>query len=123
MKLSYIVLPLIMLVVLGGCEFVHRQSDGAIVGGIQLGVLADTANQAAIQLAGQIPVIGGSIQTLLMGLAAGGMSIGGLAKGVQRSVERRRKKADISREIAERELAVVEALLEAKDMETPTDVS
>jgi hypothetical protein len=102
---------LLGLLLLAGCA-VGRGPAGEIVIGVEAGVLVDTAEQAMIGTVGQIPVVGGLLQQILIGATAGGLTIGGTSKLLLNKLESRRKKADIARELAERELAIAKAKLE-----------
>ncbi len=106
MKLCYILFPFLLLLV--GCA-VGRGDAGEVILGVELGIMADNANQA----------LGAGINMFAPGLGtiiAGGLaSIGGgagVSKLVVNKIEKRRKSADMAREAAERALAVAETKLE-----------
>ena len=86
--------------------------------------MTETANQNALRGIGQIPVVGGILQNVLMGGSAGGGSVAGVARVIRNKIvkteseklaelEAARKKADRAREAAERDLAVAMGLKEA----------
>lgn len=108
-----IVLWGIPLAVLAGCT-VGRGPGGEIIIGMEVGVLADTLEQGVIGAVGMVPGVGPLLAKILGGATAGGVTIGGTAKLLINRLEKRRREADIAREKAERDRAVLLAQLEAQ---------
>lgn len=108
MKYTTLLLMGLGLVALAGCT-VARGPAGEVVIGVEVGVLAETAEQVAIGLAGQVPVVGGMLQQMMIGAVGSGATIGGVAKMLLNKLEKRRRDADIAREKAERRVAELEA--------------
>ena len=104
------VLLLGVALLLNGCTFA-RGPAGEIIVGVPLGTLVETSEQALIGAAGMIPGIGPFLQNLLMGAAAGGMTVAGAAKAGRIALEKRRKNSDVGREDLRVELAEVKATL------------
>ena len=112
MKYRTLLLMGLGLVALAGCA-VGRGADGAIVLGIEAGVLVETVEQGIIGAAGEIPVVGNLVRNILIGAATSGVTVAGSAKALMMRQENRRRKSDMAREASDTRVAVLEAKLEA----------
>ncbi len=106
LKLSYILFPFLLLLV--GCA-TGRGPAGEVIIGVEVGTLTDTANQA---LGAGINMFAPGLGTIIAGGLASIGGVAGLSKLVVNKIEKRRKAADMAREVAERALAVAETKLE-----------
>ncbi len=100
--------------ILNGCQMA-RGPGGEIIVGVPVGTLVETAEQAAFGAVGMIPGVGGLIQSFLAPAFAGGLTVAGSAKAARMALEKRRKKADMAREAAEKRIAELEAEKAAKE--------
>ena len=114
----------LLILSMTGCVAVTHPITGEVILGFPVARVTETANQIALQGLGQIPVVGGLLQNVLMGVIAGGGSVAGVARVIRNKIvkteseklaelEAARKKADRAREAAERDLAVAMGLKEA----------
>lgn len=108
MRTSTFILTGLNLIALTGCE-VARGPDGSIIVGAKIGILVETAEQGLIAGAAMIPVVGPMISAALITATAGGATVGGVSKMIVNKIEKRRKAADIAREVAEKRVAELEA--------------
>lgn len=100
-----LVSPALLLV---GCA-TGRGPGGEVILGMEVGQLADTVEQGLIAATGLIPGVGPMLSNILGGLVAGGATVAGAARVVHNRTEASRRKSDIKRETAERNLAVARA--------------
>ncbi len=113
----------LLVLTMTGCVAVTHPITGEVIVGFPIARVTETANQIALQGLGQIPIVGNLLQNTLMGVIAGGGSVAGIARVIRNKIvkseaeklaelEAARKKADIAREKAERDLAVAMRLKE-----------
>ena len=95
------------LLALAGCSMA-RGPGGEIIVGMPIGVLIETAEQGAIAAVSAIPFLGPILAPILISAVAGGATVKGTAMLALRAAEKRRKKADMAREAAEIELALMQ---------------
>ncbi len=114
MRTATLILTGLGLVVLAGCA-VGRGPGGEIIVGAEIGQLTDTAEQGLIMGASMIPVVGPMISQALITAGAGGATVGGVSKMIVNRIEKRRKAADIAREMAEKRVAELEAEKAARE--------
>ena len=114
----------LLILSMTGCVAVTHPMTGEVILGFPVARVTETANQIALQGLGQIPVVGGLLQNVLMGVIAGGGSVAGIARVIRNKIvkteseklaalEAARKKAGRAREAADRDLAVALGLKEA----------
>lgn len=114
MTIGILMTGILIAMALSGC-MAARGPAGEIVIGMEVGRLVETTNQAILTGAGMIPGVGPFLQNMLIGAGASGLTVAGAMKGGRAMLEKRRKAADIAREVAERRVAELEAEKAARD--------
>ena len=111
--LLVVALGLAVLSVFAGCAATVDQMTGDLIWGFKVAAVVETANQAGYQLAGQIPYVGGTLQSAMLTASAGGVGVGSIMRLLSAKLEGKRKRTDQQREAAEKRVAELEAELAA----------